>query len=171
MMSNIGLPENRLWIDEFLDYCREDGKSRKTIGCHKTALSAASKYISRPFPQLTADGWREAVAAATEERGWTRNSIWQANSSVRALCRWMAETGIAEAVAVNRKPGGSGRPSKEELSVRVKFTGTENPEQIFTYRGKPVSAVAVAALRLAMADGFLYRVVMSEAERAAVRGK
>jgi len=69
-----------------------------------------------------------------------------------------------EPVAVNRKPVGSGRPSKEELSVRAKFSGTENPEQIFMYQGKPVSAVAVAALRLAMQDGFLYRVVMSEAE-------
>lgn len=83
----------------------------------------------------------------------------------------MYATGISEAVAVNRKPGGSGRPSKEELSVRVKFSGTEDPQQIFTYRGKPVSAIAVAALRLAMRDGFLYRVVMSDAERAAVRGK
>lgn len=171
MMSNIGLDTNRAMIADFVDYCRADGKSRKTIGCHKTALSAASKYINRPFPQVTADGWREAVVAAAEERGWTRNSIWQANSAVRALCRWMYATGISEAVSVNRKPGGSGRPSKEELSVRVKFFGTEDPQQIFTYRGKPVSAIAVAALRLAMRDGFLYRVVMSDAERAAVRGK
>lgn len=171
MMSNIGISENRDFIAEFLDYCRENGKSRKTIGCHKTALSAASKYISRTFPRLTAEEWREAVAAATEERGWTRNSIWQANSAVRAMCRWMYATGISDAVAVNRKPGGSGRPQKTTLSARVKFSGTENPEQIFMYRGKPVSAVAVAALRLAMKDGFIYRVVMSEAERAAVRGK
>ena len=171
MMSDIGLPENRVSIDEFLDYCLAQGKSKNTIDSHKRALSAVSKYIRKPFPLATNDDWREAIGCATDERGWTRNSIWQANSSVRALCRWMAETGITDTVAFNRKPGGSGRPQKTMIPDRIRFEGTEDPEQIFMYHGKPVSALAVAALRLAMEDGFLYRVVMSDAERAAVRGK
>jgi hypothetical protein len=171
MMSNIGLPENRAMIAEFLDYCRAAGKSPITVERHKSALSAVSKYIAGPFPRMTGEDWRGAVAGAANERGWARGSIWQANASVRALCRWMAATGIADTVAVNRKPGGSGRPAKTMISARVRFTGTEEPQQIFMYRGKPVSAVAVAALRLAMEDGFIYRVVMSDAERAAVRGK
>lgn len=169
MMSNAGLPENRALIDKFLDYCRVQGKSRKTVACHKQALSAVANYLRKPFQLATNGDWREALGCAAEERNWARSSIRQANSSVRMLYRWMADTGIADTVVANRKLGDSGRPQKTMIPDRIRFEGTEDPNQIFMYHGKPVSALAVAALRLAMGDGFLYRVVMSDSERAVAR--
>jgi len=172
MLNKIGLIENQQLIDEFVESCRVRGLKPQTLKTHRRLLAAIGRYVHTPFPRCTEYDWRSAVEKRSAEMGWTKISVWQAHSSVRALCRWMADTGRASGVAIGRKPGGSGKPSAANVAEMLSECDTSDPEQIIRYHGKPVSTLALAALWLTMAPGFLRRCVcIGDGERVEMKNR
>jgi hypothetical protein len=170
MMSNIGLPENQKLILEFVESCRVRGLKSSSLRTHRRLLSGIEKYIRFPFRECTEYDWRMAIEKRGDEMGWTKYSVWQANSSVRAICRWMLEARIISKQVIRRRPGGTGRPAAANISEMLPECDTSDPEQIVEYRGRSVSMLALAALWLAMADGFLARCAfLGDGERQAAR--
>jgi len=170
MMSNIGLIENRRIIDEFVESCRRRGLKQNSLDTHRQLLAGISKYICRPFAQCTAYDWKSAIEKRCAELGWSKNSLYQAHSSVRSICRWMMGCGMTDSVAIGNKPGGTGRPSAANVAEMLSECDTSDPEQIVRYHGKPVSTIALAALWLTMAPGFLARCAfLGDGERQAAR--
>lgn len=160
---------NCLVLEEYiLDVSKTSVTNNKIYGIRRTLR----KIISEIAVTLEAATGREIIDAlriTREKRGWVDKSTACAAAMIRALYQWLLETGRIDfnpLVSVDR----IGAKHQHDAVYYYGFDTTD-PLQIFEYKGKQYSAIAVEALyNLLMSPGKLERCApLSQAEATQVK--
>lgn len=167
-MNNYNNYNCQVLEDYILDVAKSGATKNKIYGTRGTLRKIISE-ISTTLEAATGSEIIDALRLTREKRNWGDKSTSCAAVMVRALYRWLLETG-----RINFNPLGSvnraGLSPRRDVLYCQGFDTTD-PSQFFEYQGKRYSAIAVKALyNLLVSPGRLERCApLSQAEATQVK--